>query len=33
MMAELTHIFATYQEGGQVKVVYETKMYVGQIEL
>jgi SAM-dependent methyltransferase len=33
MMEELAAIFANYQEGGQVRVVYETKMYVGRIEL
>jgi hypothetical protein len=31
MMEELAAIFARHQQGGGVKVVYETKMYVGQI--
>lgn len=31
MMEELAGIFATYNKSGQVRVVYETKMYVGQI--
>jgi len=33
MMDELAAIFAAYQQGGQVKVVYETKMYVGRIDI
>ena len=31
MMAELEAMFAKYNRGGQVKVEYETKMYVGQL--
>jgi SAM-dependent methyltransferase len=31
MMEELEAIFAKYHQGGHVKVVYETKMYVGQL--
>jgi SAM-dependent methyltransferase len=31
MMEELAAMFAKYQRGGQVKVIYETKMYVGQL--
>jgi len=29
MMEELEGIFAKFQQDGQVKLVYETKMYVG----
>jgi SAM-dependent methyltransferase len=32
MMEELAAIFAKYNVDGQVKVFYETKMYVGQLE-
>jgi SAM-dependent methyltransferase len=31
MMEELEAMYAKYQQGGQVKVAYETKMYVGQL--
>jgi len=31
MMEELEALFAKYQQGGEVKLLYETKMYVGQI--
>jgi len=31
MMEELAAIFARHQQGGGVRVVYETKMYVGQL--
>jgi SAM-dependent methyltransferase len=31
MMEELAAIFAKYQQGGEVRVIYETKMYVGQL--
>ena len=30
MMEQLEAIFQKYQQGGHVKVIYETKMYVGQ---
>jgi len=32
MMEELEAMFAKYNQGGQVKVLYETKMYVGQLQ-
>jgi SAM-dependent methyltransferase len=31
MMEELEAMFVKYQQGGRVKVLYETKMYVGQL--
>jgi SAM-dependent methyltransferase len=31
MMEELEAMFAKYQQGGEVKLLYETKMYVGQL--
>jgi hypothetical protein len=33
MMAELEAMFATYQQGGKVKMVYETKLFSGQISI
>jgi hypothetical protein len=32
MMEELEAIFSKYQQQGQVKLLYETKIYVGQLE-
>jgi SAM-dependent methyltransferase len=31
MMEELEALFAAYQQAGQVKVIYETKVYAGQL--
>ncbi len=32
MMEELQALFVKYNQGGQVKLVYETKMYVGKLQ-